>query len=86
MEARGYGRLKGRRELESAWESAVGEEVSRQSRVGGLRHGVLTVTVAHSALLEELAAFRKPRILAALQRAAPDASIRDLKFRVGPLA
>src|SRR4051812_14740275 len=57
--ARGYGRLRATRELEEAWETAVGEPACRQTRVGGVRHGVLSVTVAHSTLLEELAAFRK---------------------------
>ena len=83
--ARGYGRLRGRAELEAAWEAAVGEMASRQTRIGGIRHGVLSVTVAHPALLEELAAFRKPDILAALRRTTPGAAIQDVRFRVGKL-
>lgn len=83
--ARGYGRLRGSRELEQAWEAAVGEPASRQTRVGGIRHGVLSVTVAHSTLLEELAAFRKPTLLAALRRDAAGAVIHDIRFRVGPI-
>ena len=57
---RGYGRLLARQELEEAWNAAVGEPYCRQTQVGDVRHGVLNVTVAHSTLLEELAAFRKP--------------------------
>ena len=83
--ARGYGRLRGTRELEEAWEAAVGEPASRQTRVGGIRHGVLNVTVAHSTLLEELAAFRKPALLAALRRDAAGTVIHDIRFRVGPI-
>jgi hypothetical protein len=83
--ARGYGRLRGSRELEEAWEAAVGEPASRQTRLGGVRHGVLNVTVAHSTLLEELAAFRKPALLAALRRDAAGAVIHDIRFRVGPV-
>lgn len=85
LAARGYGRLRAIGELESAWESAVGEPASRQTRLGTIRRGILNVTVSHPTLLEELAAFRKPEILAALRRAAPDARILDIRFRVGPI-
>jgi hypothetical protein len=45
----------------------------------------LSITVAHSALLEELAAFRKAELLAALRRDAPSTPIHDIRFRVGPV-
>jgi predicted nucleic acid-binding Zn ribbon protein len=83
--SRGYGRLHGVGELERAWESAVGAATGRQTRLGAVRRGVLTVTVAHPALLEELAAFRKPELLATLQREAPGSTVRDIRFRVGPV-
>ena len=80
---RGYGRLRARQELEDAWNVAVGEPDCRQTRLGEVRRGVLNVTVAHSTLLEELAAFRKPRLLAALRSGAPATTIHDIRFRVG---
>jgi predicted nucleic acid-binding Zn ribbon protein len=83
---RGYGRLLARQELEEAWNAAVGEPYCRQTRLGDVRHGVLNVTVAHSTLLEELAAFRKPRLLAALGTNAPATPIHDIRFRVGEVA
>ena len=83
--ARGYARLHGAGELEAAWDAALGEPACRQTRLGGVRHGVLTVTVAHSTLLEELAAFRKPALLAALRREAPGTLVHDIRFRVGPV-
>src|SRR5512147_2698205 len=85
MAARGYGRLHGRRELEAAWEAAVGLPACRQTRLGAVRRGVLSVTVAHPALLEELAVFRKPAILATLRQQAPGAEVRDIRFRVGTI-
>jgi len=83
--ARGYGRFLGQQELESAWNAAVGEPLCRQTRLGEVRRGVLNVTVAHPALLEELAAFRKPELLAALRSGAPGTTIHDLRFRVGAI-
>ena len=82
---RGYGRLRARQELEDAWNTAVGEPYCRQTRLGEVRRGVLNVTVAHSTLLEELAAFRKPALLAALRSGAPATTIHDIRFRVGPV-
>ena len=83
---RGYGRLRARQELEDAWNAAVGEPYCRQTRLGEVRRGVLNVTVAHSTLLEELAAFRKPALLAALRSGAPATTIHDIRFRVGAVA
>ena len=82
---RGFGRLRGLKELEDAWNAAVGEPGCRQTRVGGVRRGVLNVTVAHPGLLEELSTFRKPTLLAALRRDAPGTPIHDIRFRVGPI-
>ncbi len=83
--ARGFGRLRALKELEDAWNAAVGEPGCRQTRLGEVRRGVLNVTVAHPTLLEELAAFQKPRLLAALRRDAPGTLIHDIRFRVGPI-
>src|SRR5262245_26099629 len=83
--ARGFGRLRGVKELEDAWNAAVGEPGCRMTRVGEVRRGVLNVTVAHPTLLEELAAFQKPALLAALRQNAPGTLIHDIRFRVGPV-
>jgi len=83
--ARGYGRLRAQSELEAVWNAAVGEPACWQTQVGDVRRGVLTVTVTHPALLEELAAFRKPELLRVLRAEPWGASIQDLRFRVGPV-
>jgi hypothetical protein len=83
---RGYGRLWARQELENAWNTAVGEPYCRQTQVDDVRHGVLNVTVAHSALLEELVAFRKAALLASLECRAPGTAIHDIRFRIGSVA
>jgi predicted nucleic acid-binding Zn ribbon protein len=83
LTVRGYGRFWARQELEAAWNAAVGEPLCWQTQLGEVRRGVLNVTVAHPALLEELAAFRKPALLAALRTGVPGTMIHDLRFRVG---
>ena len=83
--ARGFGRLKALKELEDAWNGAVGEPGCRKTKLGEVRHGILNVTVANSALLEELSAFQKPTLLAALRKNAPGTVIHDIRFRVGPV-
>ena len=83
---RGYGRVHTLGTLEEVWNRAVGEPDCWQTHVCELRHGVLNVTVAHSTLLEELRAFRKFELLNALRSSAIAVTIRDLKFRVGPVA
>jgi hypothetical protein len=80
---RGYNRLHARQELENAWNKAVGEPQCRQTQLGEVRRGILSVTVAHPTLLEELAAFRKPLLLKALRLNAPATIIHDIRFRVG---
>jgi predicted nucleic acid-binding Zn ribbon protein len=81
--ARGYGRLHAHSELEDAWNAAVGEPACRFTKVGAVRKGVLNVTVAHSALLEELSAFRKRELLDVLRENAPGTLVRDIRFRLG---
>jgi hypothetical protein len=44
---------------------------------------VLTVTVAHSSLLEELAAFRKAALLSTLRSAGLGTAINDIQFQIG---
>src|SRR3954447_687261 len=83
--ARGYGRLRAAGELEEVWNTAVGEPHCHQTRVGEVRHGVLTVVVAHPTLLGELAAFRKAELLQALRAGAPGTTIHDIRFPVGPI-
>lgn len=80
---KGLARLRAVGELEAAWASAVGEADAPRTKVGGMRHGVLTILVGHPTLLDELSAFRKPALLAALREKAPGVAIHDLRFRIG---
>ena len=83
--ARGLARVQATGALEAAWAEAVGEIGRRHTRVEGLRRGILSVTVAHPTLLEELASFQKPSLLAALRLSLVGTPILDIRFRVGPI-
>ncbi len=84
--SKGLGQLRAATELHAAWNLAVGEPLCRQTEVGDVRRGVLNVTVAHPALLEELSAFRKAALLTSLRQNLTGTVIHDIRFRVGPIA
>jgi predicted nucleic acid-binding Zn ribbon protein len=59
------------------WVAAAGEETAAHSWPRNVRRGVLTVEVDSSALLAELAGYRRAALLGAL---AGGLGIRDLRF------
>src|SRR5688572_2098434 len=83
--ARGWGRRQGRLHLERAWADAVAAcgLAAGQTRVAGLRRGVLEVVVANAVLLQELAHFHKRRLLEGLRARLPGTTLTDLRFRAG---
>ena len=81
--ARGWGRRQDRLRLEEAWAAAVGPQAAEQTRVAGLRRGVLEVIVGNAVLLQELAHFQKRRLLEQLRRRLPGTPVTDLRFRAG---
>jgi predicted nucleic acid-binding Zn ribbon protein len=80
--ARGWGRLSERTRLESAWQETSAEWPG-QSRLLGLRRGVLEVEVRSGVLLQELAQFHKRKLLAELRKKLPGQTLTDIKFRAG---
>jgi predicted nucleic acid-binding Zn ribbon protein len=84
MARRGFARIQSTAALEAAWQEAAGEALAAHTRTGAIRRGKLEVTVANSAVAQELT-FRKPALLDTLRKALPDETIRDLRFRVGPI-
>lgn len=80
--ARGWGRRNARRQLEQAWEAAVGPKHAASTRVVGLRRGTLEVEVNGAILLQELAHFHKRALLETLKDKYPS-PIKELRFRSG---
>jgi len=81
--ARGWGRKQERLNLEDAWTEAAGPELAKHTQVGSFRRGVLEVMVDNAVVLQEAAHFHKRRLLEQLRRRLPQATITDLRFRVG---
>jgi predicted nucleic acid-binding Zn ribbon protein len=79
---RGFGRVQADRQLQQAWEQVAGRELAKQTRLCGLKNGVLQVHVSSSPLLSELAAFRKTELLDRIKNEFSQLRIRDLKFRL----
>jgi hypothetical protein len=83
--ARGWGRRQDRLRLEQAWaDSLAACGLARgQTRVNGLRRGVLEVLVDNSVLLQELAHFHKRRLLEQMRGRISGTTINDLRLRAG---
>lgn len=80
---RGWGRKQERLRLEQVWAETVGAEIAAETRVAGLRRGVLEVIVANAVLLQELTHFNKRRLLQQLQGRMACPGLKDLRFRAG---
>lgn len=81
--ARGWGRRGERQRLEAAWNAAVGDAIAARTRIGSLKRGVLEIEVGNGVLMQELASFRKRKLLDDLKAKLPDTPLRELKFRAG---
>jgi hypothetical protein len=66
------------------WERAMPARVVENARPVRLRRGTLVVHVRTSAWAQELS-FLQHQILDSIQKHAPDAGVRDIRIRVGPV-
>jgi predicted nucleic acid-binding Zn ribbon protein len=82
---RGWGRRQGQLHLEQAWNEAAGADIAAQTRVNGLRRGVLEILVGNAVLFQELAHYHKRRLLEQLRRRLTNTPLTDLRFRAGVL-
>src|SRR6478736_5178519 len=81
--SRGWGRKNDRLRLEGAWAEAVGPELLKDTRVNGMRRGVLEVEVKNAVLIQELTQFHKRGLIGKLRTLLPGVTLTDLKFRAG---
>lgn len=79
--SRGWGRKNDRLRLESAWATAAGEALMKDTAVLGMKRGVLEVAVRNATLMSELTNFHKRGLLTKLRAVMPGVTLTDLKFR-----
>ena len=79
---RGLDRIGEDRSLSSTWKAIAGETIAADTRVLGVKRGVLEIAVTNAPLLGELAAFHKRSLLEAFRKRHPDLDVRDLRFRL----
>jgi predicted nucleic acid-binding Zn ribbon protein len=84
VQKKGYAQVRAAQSHAAAWQAAAGPQFAAVTEMGPLRRGVLEVTAANSLVMQELT-FEKERLLAAIQQALPEAGIKQLRFKVGPI-
>ncbi|MBT4863978.1 MAG: DUF721 domain-containing protein [Planctomycetaceae bacterium] len=79
---RGWAGVRGQAQLNADWNEVAGETFAAQTKVLGMKRGVLNIGVSNSALLSELASFHKMTLVENLRERRPDLKLRDVKFRL----
>ena len=79
---KGLARVEAHAQLQSVWAKVVGKRIASETRVLGIRRGVLQIGVSNSPLLSELSSFHKLSLLKTLQRDHPDLNVEDVRFRL----
>lgn len=79
---RGLARSGANTELRDAWIEISGERVSQNTRVVGLKRGVMEIAVFNSAMLSELVSFQKSTLLKDYKKQFPKHGVRDFRFKL----
>ncbi len=81
---KGYAQTQSISELESVWQTMVGERWKDKTQPGNVNRGVFEVTVASSVISHHLS-MNKKKLLAELKDKLPQNNINDIRFRVGKI-
>lgn len=86
---RGFTQTKWNEQLHSTWlsvigQTSIGKTLSGKTRATIVKRGVLEVLVESSAAMQQLA-FTKNQLLQKIQIQLPEAKIKALRFKVGPV-
>ena len=79
---RGWARNRSDAQLEAIWRDVAGSVVASQTKVYGIKRGVMQVNVSNSPLLSELVMFHKCSLLKGLREKHPNLNVHELKFRL----
>ena len=66
------------------WQEAVGEVIAANTRPAAFKETLLIVNATSSSWLQQLR-FLKPEILQKVNHVLGNASVKDIKFKVGPV-
>ena len=77
---KGLARVRGVAQLERIWNELAGTKIAGNTKVLGIKRGILQIGVTNAALLEEIVSFHKTSLLQSLRERHSDLRIRDLKF------
>ena len=72
-------------EIWSRWAEIVGDDLTRLTSPAEIKGKTLEITVAHQAWAHQLQ-FLSPSILNKIRLICPESGIKELHFRVGPIA
>jgi predicted nucleic acid-binding Zn ribbon protein len=78
---RGYASQQSRQVLEEAWQTAVGEFLSSQSKVGNVRRGQLSVYATNDIVRSELE-YQKSKALRSLQESLPEMKLTGIRIQL----
>ena len=81
--SRGWGRKNDRIRIEAAWAEAAGESLLKDTRMMGVKRGVVEIEVRNAVLIQELTHFHKRGLLGKLRKSLPGVTLTDIKFRAG---
>jgi len=81
--SRGWGRKNDRLRLEAAWAEVAGEQLIKDTRLMGVKRGVMEIEVRNAVLIQELTHFHKRGLIGKLRKSLPGVTLTDIKFRAG---
>ena len=79
----GIGRQRKDDDFAACWKE-MAADLAAQTRFNGIRRGVVEILAQNSLIIQELS-YRKDAFLETMRQRYPDASIKDLRFRIGLL-
>ena len=80
IQQKGYSSIQSADMLRNTWTEIVGEALAKQSKIGKVERGQLTVVAANKVVATELD-YMKLQLLRALQEKLPEFSIRSIRVR-----
>lgn len=79
---RGLARTGANTELRDAWIEISGPRISQNTRVIGLKRGMLEIAVFNSSMLSELVSFQKTALLKDYKKQYPKHGVKDFRFKL----